>query len=175
MKIVEKRLGEIRPYENNPRRNDEAVQYVAESIRQFGWKQPIVIDRDGVIIAGHTRYKAAQSLGIEKVPCLIADDLTPEQVKAYRLADNKVGEIADWDFDALKEELDALDLDMTGFGFDDAEKELGGDRAGPATAESSFNYKEQYAVTVMCADEAEQQKIYERLTAEGYDCRVVCV
>ena len=117
MKIVEKRLDEIRPYENNPRRNDEAVQYVAESIRQFGWKQPIVVDQDGVIIAGHTRYKAACRLGLEKVPCLIAEDLTPEQVKAYRLADNKVGEIAEWNFGALEEELDGIDFDMTDFGF----------------------------------------------------------
>lgn len=118
MEIIEKRLDEIRPYERNPRRNDAAVQYVAESIRQFGWKQPIVIDKDGVIVAGHTRYKAAQSLGFEKAPCVIADDLTPEQVRAYRLADNKVGEIAGWDFDALEEELDALDLDMSAFGFE---------------------------------------------------------
>lgn len=118
MEIIEKRLDEIRPYERNPRRNDAAVEYVAESIRQFGWKQPIVIDKDGIIVAGHTRYKAAQSLGLEKAPCVIADDLTPEQIKAYRLADNKVGEIAEWDFDALEEELDALDLDMSAFGFE---------------------------------------------------------
>ena len=109
MNIVEKRLDEIRPYENNPRRNDEAVQYVAESIRQFGWKQPIVIDRDGVIIAGHTRYKAAQSLGLETVPCMIADDLTPEQVKAYRIADNKVSDFSVWDNKKLLEELQDLD------------------------------------------------------------------
>ena len=109
MNIVEKRLDEIRPYENNPRRNDEAVQYVAESIRQFGWKQPIVIDRDGVIIVGHTRYKAAQSLGLEAVPCMIADDLTPEQVKAYRIADNKVSDFSVWDNKKLLEELQDLD------------------------------------------------------------------
>ena len=119
MNIVEKRLDEIRPYENNPRRNDEAVQYVAESIRQFGWKQPIVIDRDGVIIVGHTRYKAAQSLGLETVPCMIADDLTPEQVKAYRIADNKVSDFSVWDNKKLLEELqdlDELDGDLfTGF------------------------------------------------------------
>lgn len=122
MTIVEKRLDEIRPYENNPRRNDEAVQYVAESIRQFGWKQPIVIDKDGVIIVGHTRYKAAQQLSLDRVPCLVAEDLSPEQVKAYRLADNKTGEIAEWDFGTLEEELAELvdsltDIDMADFGF----------------------------------------------------------
>lgn len=109
MEIIEKRLDEIRPYERNPRRNDAAVQYVAESIRQFGWKQPIVIDKDGVIVAGHTRYKAAQSLGLEKVPCLIADDLTPEQVKAYRLADNKVSDFSVWDNKLLLEELEEIE------------------------------------------------------------------
>lgn len=108
MRIVEKRLEEIKPYEKNPRRNDNAVEYVAESIKQFGWKQPIVIDKDGVIIAGHTRYKAAQKLGYEKVPCLIADDLTPEQVKAFRIADNKVSDFSVWDNKLLLEELDEI-------------------------------------------------------------------
>lgn len=122
MQITEKRLDEIRPYERNPRRNDAAVEYVAESLRQFGWKQPIVIDRDGVIIAGHTRYKAAQSLGLETAPCLIADDLTPEQVKAYRLADNKVSDFSVWDNKLLLEELEDLqDFDdlFTGFEISD--------------------------------------------------------
>lgn len=118
MEIIEKKLSEITPYENNPRKNDDAVEYVANSIREFGWKVPIVIDRDGVIIAGHTRYKAAQKLGYETVPCIMADDLTPEQVKAYRLADNKVSEFAEWDFDLLAAELDEIDLDMSEFGFD---------------------------------------------------------
>lgn len=118
MEIIEKKLSEITPYENNPRRNDDAVEYVANSIREFGWKVPIVIDRDGVIIAGHTRYKAAQKLGYDTVPCIMADDLTPEQVKAYRLADNKVSEFAEWDFDLLAAELDEIDLDMSEFGFE---------------------------------------------------------
>lgn len=118
MKIVEKRLDEIRPYENNPRRNEEAVQYVAESIKQFGWKQPIVIDRDGVIVAGDTRYKAAKMLELEKAPCLIADDLTPEQVKAYRIADNKVSDFSVWDNKRLLEELESISEEMfTGFDF----------------------------------------------------------
>ena len=122
MNVIVKKISEIKPYEKNPRRNDEAVEYVAESIRLFGWKQPIVIDKNGVIIAGHTRYKAAKKLGLKSIPCLVADDLTEEQVKAYRLADNKVSEAAEWDWDLLDEELDGLlDFDMTVFGFDPPE------------------------------------------------------
>lgn len=118
MKIVEKRLDEIRPYENNPRRNEDAVQYVAESIKQFGWKQPIVIDKDGVIIAGDTRYKAAKLLELKKVPCLIASDLDEEQVRAYRIADNKVSDFSVWDNKRLLEELENLSEEMfTGFDF----------------------------------------------------------
>lgn len=120
MDIVHKRLNEIKPYGRNPRKNDEAVQYVAASIREFGFKVPIVIDRNGVIVAGHTRYKAAQELDIAEVPCIVADDLTDEQIKAFRLADNKVAEKAEWDFNLLEAELDDLfDFDMEVFGFDD--------------------------------------------------------
>ena len=119
LQIIEKSIAEIKPYEKNPRKNDEAVEYVANSIKEFGFKVPIVIDKNGVIVAGHTRYKAAQELGFEKLPCIIADDLTEEQVKAFRLADNKVGELAEWDFDLLDEELDGIfDIDMSEFGFD---------------------------------------------------------
>lgn len=119
MNIIEKKLTEIIPYEKNPRKNDEAVKYVAESIKQFGFKVPIVIDKNNVIVAGHTRYKASKKLGIKEVPCIVADDLTEEQIKAYRLADNKVAEQAEWDFDLLGEELsDILDIDMGDFGFD---------------------------------------------------------
>ena len=124
MNIVEKNLTDIRPYEKNPRKNDEAVKYVMESIKQFGFKVPIVIDSNGVIVAGHTRYKAARKLNMSEVPCIVADDLTEEQIKAFRLADNKVAEKADWDFDLLSEELDELfDFDMTLFGFDALEED----------------------------------------------------
>ena len=113
MQIVEKKLKDIKPYEKNPRKNDSAVDAVASSISQFGFKNPIVIDGNNVIICGHTRYKAAQKLGLEKVPCVVADDLTEEQIKAYRLADNKVAELAEWDIDLLGEELDGIfDIDM---------------------------------------------------------------
>ncbi len=119
MQIIMKGISQIRPYEKNPRKNDGAVKYVVESIKNFGFKVPIVIDSKGVIVAGHTRYKAAKQLKLEEVPCIIADDLTEEQVKAYRLADNKVAEAAEWDFELLGEELENIfDIDMEAFGFD---------------------------------------------------------
>lgn len=120
MKVEAKSIDEIKPYENNPRDNDDAVDAVANSIKEFGWQQPIVVDNEGVIIAGHTRYKAAKKLGLKHVPVVVADNLTPDQVKAYRLADNKTAELADWDMDLLNEELDQIrDIDMSQFGFDD--------------------------------------------------------
>lgn len=118
MEIIERNIESIRPYENNPRHNDGAVDTVAKSIQQFGWKQPIVIDKNGVIVAGHTRYKAAQVLGCKTVPCVIADDLTDEEVRAYRLADNKVAELSYWNFEKLDEELAGIfDIDMEDLGF----------------------------------------------------------
>ena len=120
MQIIEKSINDLTPYENNPRKNDKSVDYVANSISQFGFKVPIVIDSSDVIVAGHTRYKAAVKLKIETIPCIVADDLTDEQIKAFRLADNKAGESSQWDMDLLADELDSiLDLDMSDFGFID--------------------------------------------------------
>lgn len=107
------------PYANNPRLNDNAVDAVAASIKEFGFKVPIVVDGEDVIINGHTRLKAAHKLGLKQVPVIVADDLTPEQVKAFRLADNKTGELAQWDMAKLGIELEGIDdIDMTDFGFD---------------------------------------------------------
>ena len=113
-------LVEIKPYDNNPRVNDPAVDAVAESIRQFGFRQPIVVDADCVIVCGHTRWKAARQLGLDKVPVHVAKDLTPEQIKAYRIADNKTADLATWDLDRLADEVGMLattDLDLTLLGF----------------------------------------------------------
>lgn len=119
MNIIEINISDIKEYENNPRNNENAIEPVANSIKEFGFKVPIILDRDNVIVAGHTRIRAAKKLGLETVPCVIADDLTPEQIKAFRLADNKVGEIAEWDFTKLEEELKAIqDIDMSDFEFD---------------------------------------------------------
>ena len=120
MEIIQKSINDIIPYENNPRKNEKAVESVKKSIRRFGFKNPIIVDSEGVIIAGHTRYKASLELGLETVPVIVADDLTEKQIKAYRLADNKTGELAEWDFNALEAELFDLSLsfDMSDFGFE---------------------------------------------------------
>lgn len=118
MDIVMKKISELKPYENNPRDNDKAVEYVEKSIKEFGFKVPVVIDGSGTILAGHTRYKACQNLNIKEVPCIVADDLTEEQAKAFRLADNKVSEYAVWDFEKLDIELDEIvGIDLEQFGF----------------------------------------------------------
>lgn len=120
MKVLNKKLSQLKPYENNPRNNDGAVKYVKASIEEFGFRVPIIIDRDGVIVCGHTRYLAAKELGLQEVPCIIADDLTPEQIRAFRLVDNKTQEIATWNLEILSEELSLIDSDiinMQDFGF----------------------------------------------------------
>ena len=123
MQIEMRKVSELIPYENNPRINDQAVDAVAASIKEFGFKVPVIVDRDDVVIAGHTRIKAARQLGMETVPTIKADDLTPEQVKAFRLADNMTAEKSKWDFERLYQELEELqkvdlDFDMADFGFE---------------------------------------------------------
>ena len=146
MDIVNRRLSEIHPYENNPRFNDEAVDAVAASIKEFGFKVPIVLDSEGVIVAGHTRWKAALKLQLEEVPCVVADDLSPEQIKAFRLADNKVAELAYWNEEALAKELEEIaDIDMSAFGFDGEESDLG-DEMEDDTYTAAVNIP-QYEVT----------------------------
>ena len=117
-KVVLLALADITPYENNPRNNEDAVKKVANSIKKFGFNQPIVVDKDNVIIVGHTRYLAAQELGLTEVPVIVAGNLSDEQARAYRLTDNKTGELAGWDFEKLALELEQIeDIDMGDFGF----------------------------------------------------------
>lgn len=113
-------LSELHPYENNPRVNDDAAAKLQDSIRTFGFRVPMLIDKDNVIVAGHTRYKAAQALGLEAVPCIRIEGLTDDQIRAFRIADNKYGELSHWDTDLLKGELSFLkdvDFDMESLGF----------------------------------------------------------
>lgn len=166
---------EVRPYEKNPRKNAEAVKYVKASIEKFGFKQPIIVDSNRVIIAGHTRLEAAKSLGMAEVPCIVADDLTDAQVKALRLADNKVAEFSEWEMNLLGEELGELaeisDIDMGDFGFDDNLYQIG-DEEENETEEKGVNLSETFQIIVECENEIEQQEIFEKLSVEGYKCRL---
>lgn len=121
MDVIEMDVDRIKPYPGNPRINEKAARAVAESIRRFGFKNPIILDKDGVVVAGHTRLKAAGILGMKTVPCVLADDLTPDEAAAFRLVDNKAGEAAEWDYRLLKSELQEIPADfrMSEFGFDD--------------------------------------------------------
>ena len=130
MKVEMRNIDEVKAYEQNPRVNDSAVEAVARSIREFGFRQPIVVDADGVIVVGHTRWKAAKALGLPEVPVHVAKDLSPEKARAYRIADNKVADLAEWDYDLLPIELSDLrgmdvDLDLLGFSSEELEKILG--------------------------------------------------
>jgi len=178
-------LDRPKPYAGNPRKiSAEAVAKVAASIREFGGQQPIVVDRDGVIIAGHTRLQAARSLALESVPVLIASNLTPDQVAAYRIADNRTGEECEWDDGLLAKELAGLvlagfELDLTGFDAAELDKLLDAETEEPKAAPGEIElppaskYKEQYGVIVLCRDEQEQAGIYERLVKDGLNCKVV--
>ena len=126
MEIITMNIAEVTPYERNPRNNDQAVEAVAKSIKEFGWRAPLVVDKDHVIICGHTRWKAARQLGLDTVPVHVASDLTPEQIQAYRIADNKTAEIADWNYDLLPlelRELQGAQFDLSLLGFDTSELE----------------------------------------------------
>lgn len=170
MKIIDVEITRLKEYENNPRKNDKAVDKVAASIREFGFKVPIVIDSNNVIVCGHTRLLAAKRLNLDVVPCIVADDLTDEQIKAFRLADNKTSEFAEWDIEKLDEELAALELDMTLFGF-----EYGDDKATGTKEREDLSdaVSEVFEVIVECADEIEQEEIFNRLQGEGLQCRVL--
>ena len=171
METITKKVSELIPYINNLRNNDDAVDAVASSIKNFGFKVPIVIDSNNEIINGHTRLKAAQKLGLETVPVIVADDLTPEQIKAFRLADNKVGEIATWDENALAvelEELKNLDFDMSEFEFEIDE---------PQTQEKNENtdsvlYDEKMIIVIESDDESKLEEYFDKLVEEGYPCRL---
>ena len=175
MNVIEKSIGDIKPYEKNPRKNDDAVKYVANSIRQFGFKVPIVVDKNGVIVAGHTRYRAAKELGYETVPVVVADDLTEAQVKAFRIADNKTADQAQWDMDLLGEEIAELlnveGLDMTDFGFGDFELTMLTEDFEPEPydeeivnqySENGNNFLEKKRI-IIAYDEEDEDKIKEML------------
>lgn len=172
MKIVYKKLDELKPYENNPRFNDEAVPAVMASIQEFGFKVPIIIDKNNEIVCGHTRLKSAEKLGLEKVPCIVADDLSKKQIDAFRLADNKTSEAATWDMDKLQEELkNIVDIDMSLFGFGE-ESTFAEDITTDDKYTMAVNIP-QYEITGDCPkfedmiDEEKSNELIEEIEASG--------
>ena len=170
MNIVEKNISELVEYENNPRDNDDAVEPVAKSIQEFGWKQPIVVDRDNVIVAGHTRCRAAKKLGLATVPVLVADDLSPDAIKAYRLVDNKTSEFAEWNLDLLKSELANIEFDLDAWQLPDLF-----DTAVATDIPEELNYSEKFGVVVDCTDEPMQRAVFDLVRNAGYTPRLVSI
>lgn len=168
MEIVYKGVGDLIPYEKNPRNNEQAVDKVANSIREFGFKVPIVVDKYNVVVCGHTRLKAAKKLGLAEVPCVYADDLTDQQIKAYRIADNKVGELASWDDELLAQELEEItDFDMSEFGeFEEIKEEK-------ESETKEIDIANGFEVIIECEDEEHQRNLFEELTSKGLKCRVL--
>ena len=175
-------IRDVVPYDKNPRLNDQAVDAVASSIREFGFKVPIVVDGKGVVVSGHTRLKAAKALGLDEVPVIVADDLDDTKIKAFRLADNKVAELAEWDESLLikeLEELDDLNYDMGQFDFeldlDDADDADGGGSDDAGDIPDNIDVAETFALNVIVKNEAEQAELYDELLGRGYDVKVVAL
>lgn len=172
MDVVNWPIEDVKPYENNPRKNDAAVKAVAESIKQFGWQQPIVVDKDGVVIAGHTRLKAAVDLGLKDVPVVMAETLTDEQAKAFRIIDNKTHELSDWDIDALKLELENFNFDFEPFdiSFSLDPPDISEMFDEEPLSEEKEKGPDEFFVVIECKDEEDQKSVFRELDTQGLKC-----
>ena len=168
MNIIELSIDSIIPYENNPRDNDEAVEFVANCIRRFGFRNPIQVDENNVILCGHTRLLACLSLGMENVPCIRHEGLTEAEKAAYRLADNKVAQAAKWDFGTLDEELKKIgdEINMQDFGFAYDEPSL------DEPVNQQVHNNDESTLIVICETDEERNELKTRLEDEGYECRI---
>lgn len=167
MNITYKKIKDLKPYKNNAKKHPkEQVERIAESIRQFGFTQPVVIDINNVVVAGHGRILGARKAGLEEIPTVCVEDLTEEQVKAYRLIDNKLNE-SPWDFPLIDSEIEDIKLiDMSLFGFD------GKEETKEKSVEVKFQAKKENSVTVICKNSKMAKDLYERMSNEGYICKV---
>lgn len=182
MNIIKMKVEELIPYINNPRNNENAVDKVASSISEFGFKNPIVIDKNNVIINGHTRLLASKKLGLKEVPVIVADDLSEAQIKAFRIADNKTSEYAEWNEKLLKLELEQLedmnfDLDNLNIDYSDFNLEIDyieDDFVEIKEREDlSDKVNSAYEIIIECDNEEEQEEMYNRFIEEGLRCRVL--
>lgn len=172
MNIELRKLSEIHPYKNNAKKHDKKqIDNVAESIRQYGFVQPVVVDREGTIVIGHCRTLAAKKLGMKEVPCVCVDELTPEQVAALRLVDNKSNE-SDWDFGLLEEELESLNLSAFEFGWQINERFSDDELESLMAEEVQARSIERHSVTVECNDKDETTIVAELLKTNGWNPKV---
>lgn len=170
LNIVYKNIKELKPYKKNAKKHDKTqVEQIANSIKEFGFTQPVIIDKNNCVVAGHGRILGAKKAGLKQVPTVTLEELTEEQIKAYRLVDNKLNE-SDWDFGLLDEELEDLidDIDMDLFGFDTnmSDEEL-------EKKKIEFEIKEKYEVHIICKDEKQMEQVYNKTKGMGIDCKLV--
>ena len=171
IQIVYKKIGDLKPYKKNAKKHPkEQVERIANSIKEFGFTQPVIIDKDNCVVAGHGRILGAKKAGLKTIPTVCLDEMTEEQIKAYRLVDNKTNE-SDWDFSLLDEELGILaqDIDMELFGFD---IDMSDEELEEAIKEVKFKVKEKHIVIVECKTEEETYKLENKLKQKGYKCEV---
>ena len=172
MNIVYKNIKELKPYKKNAKKhNKEQVEQIANSIEEFGFTQPVIIDKNNCVVAGHGRILGAKKAGIKQVPTVMLEDLTEEQIKAYRLVDNKLNE-SEWDYSLLDEELNELwddgIFDMTLFGFEMEEQQ-----EKETKKKVEFEIKEKYEVHIICKDEKQMEQVYNDVKGYGQECKLV--
>lgn len=170
LNITYRPIRELKPYKKNAKKhNKEQVEQIANSIKEFGFTQPVIIDKHDCVVAGHGRILGAKKAGLKQVPTVCLDELTEEQIKAYRLVDNKLNE-SEWDYSLLDEEIEQLtNIDMDLFGFD---ADMTDDDLEKALKEVKFKVKEKHLVIVTCKTEEETKALQDKLKNKGYDCQV---
>lgn len=170
LNIVYKNIKELKPYKKNAKKHSkEQVEQIANSIKEFGFTQPVIIDKNNCVVAGHGRILGAKKAGLKQVPTVMLEDLTEEQIKAYRLVDNKLNE-SEWDFSLLDEELEDLigDMNMDLFGFDEDEVEQEEQKK-----KVEFEIKEKYEVHIICKDEKQMEQVFNKVKGYGQECKLV--
>lgn len=171
IRVTYRKIRELKPYKKNAKKHPkEQVERIANSIKEFGFTQPVLVDKNDCVVAGHGRILGAKKAGLKEVPTICLDDLTEEQIKAYRLADNKLNE-SDWDYSLLDEELETLveDIDMSLFGFD---LDMSDEELDKAIKEVKFRAKEKHLVIVPCKSEKETKRVQKEIEQLGYKCDI---